>query len=258
MTASLIGQRIKTLRSPWLRLMRPARAWPVRACGALALLLLAAGVPRGADAQSVRVTTDMGSFTIELDPERAPLTVANFLRYVKEGFYTNTLFHRVVSGFVVQGGGHSAVDMRLKPTHPPLVNESGSGLQNKRGTVGMARSNSPHSANAQFYINIADNPELDPLPTRWGYAVFGQVTSGMDVLDRIAVVPTGAVGPFKSEAPLKPIVIEKVEVINAAGSASPGPVPAVVNPAVMPSSEGGSAEAPPPAAPPPPEAPPPQ
>ncbi|HVY82635.1 MAG TPA: peptidylprolyl isomerase, partial [Steroidobacteraceae bacterium] len=136
---------------------------------------------------------------------------------------------------VVQGGGHSAADMKLKPTHEPVFNESGNGLQNKRGTVGMARSSAPHSANAQFYINLADNPELDPLPTRWGYAVFGQVIDGMDVLDKIGVVATGAMGPFKSEAPLKPVVIQKVEVVGG-GASSSGP--SAVNPAVLPSSGG--------------------
>jgi cyclophilin family peptidyl-prolyl cis-trans isomerase len=203
-----------------------------------------------ASAQSVRVTTDMGAFTIQLDAERAPLTVANFLKYVNEGFYNGTLFHRVVGGFVVQGGGYSATDTsRPKTTHDPVVNEAGNGLQNKRATVGMARGNSPHSGNAQFYINVADNPELDPLPTRWGYAVFGRVTDGMDVIDKIAVVATGAVGSFKSEAPLKPIVIQKVELLKGDGSTSSGP--AIVNPAVMPSSEGGAApSAPPPGAPP--------
>jgi cyclophilin family peptidyl-prolyl cis-trans isomerase len=206
---------------------------------------LAAGFPRAADAESVRVTTDVGSFTIELQSDRAPLTVANFLRYVNEGFYTKTLFHRVVGGFVVQGGGYSAADMKAKPTHEAVVNESGNGLQNKRGMVGMARSGSPHSGNAQFYVNLADNPELDPLPTRWGYAVFGRVTDGMDVLDKIGVVATGAMGPFKSEAPLKPIVIEKVELLGAGSGPSSGPT--AVNPAVMPSSEG----APPPSSSPP-------
>jgi peptidyl-prolyl cis-trans isomerase A (cyclophilin A) len=216
--------------------------------GALALALVATALPRAVLAQSVRVTTDMGAFVIELQPDRAPLTVANFLKYVNEGFYAGTLFHRVVGGFVVQGGGHSATDFKLKNTHEPVFNEAGNGLQNKRGWVGMARSGSPHSGNAQFYINIADNPELDPLPTRWGYAVFGRVTDGMDVLDKIAVVATGAMGPFKSEAPLKPIVIQKVEVVGATTS-SPGQS---VNRAVMPSSEG----APPPASAPPASAPP--
>jgi cyclophilin family peptidyl-prolyl cis-trans isomerase len=208
----------------------------VRVAIALAVLFLAALAPR-AEAQTVRVTTDMGEFVVELQPDRAPLTVANFLRYVNEGFYTNTLFHRVVSSFVIQGGGYSAVDCKASPdckpkaTHESLVNESGNGLQNKRGTVGMARSGPPHSGNAQFFINIADNPELDPLPTRWGYAVFGRVIEGMDVIDKMGVVATGAMGPFKSEAPLKPIVIEKVELMKASGPSAPGPA---VNPAVMP------------------------
>jgi cyclophilin family peptidyl-prolyl cis-trans isomerase len=220
----------RSMRNGWQRIGRTVRGLSV----VCVLAVLGSALPRPADAQTVRVTTDMGAFTMQLDPERAPLTVANFMRYVNEGFYSNTLFHRVVGGFVVQGGGHSAVDMKLKSTHEAVINESGNGLQNKRGTVGMARSASPHSANAQFYINLADNPELDPLPTRWGYAVFGRVIDGMDVLDKIGVVATGAVGPFKSEAPLKPIVIQKVEVISGGGPSSGGP--SAVNPAVMPSS----------------------
>ena len=185
-----------------------------------------------ASIKAVRVTTSMGVFVIELDAERAPLTVVNFLRYVNEGFYTNTLFHRVVGNFVVQGGGFDAPTLKLKTTHEYVFNESGNGLQNKRGTVGMARSGPPHSANSQFYVNIADNSELDPLPTRWGYAVFGHVTEGMDVLERMGVVATGSMGPFKSEAPLKPLVIEKVEPLataaapaTAAPSTTPPPSP---------------------------------
>jgi cyclophilin family peptidyl-prolyl cis-trans isomerase len=226
---------------------------------ALALLLLAGALIPPATAQSVRVTTNMGAFVIELQQDRAPLTSANFLRYVNEGFYSNTLFHRVVGGFVVQGGGHGATDMRVKPTHEPVINESGNGLQNKRGTVGMARSGPPHSGNAQFYVNLADNPELDPLPTRWGYAVFGRITEGMDVLDKIGVVATGSMGPFKSEAPLKPVIIEKVELIGAGTGSSAGSGPTAVNPAVMPSSDGAPspASAPPASAPPPADAPPP-
>jgi cyclophilin family peptidyl-prolyl cis-trans isomerase len=223
----------RSMRNGWQRIGQIVFAWPALCV----LAVLGSLLPRPADAQTVRVTTDMGTFTIQLDADRAPLTAANFMRYVNEGFYSNTLFHRVVGGFVVQGGGHSAVDMKVKPTHDPVFNESGNGLQNKRGTVGMARSGAPHSGNAQFYINLADNPELDPLPTRWGYAVFGRVIDGMDVLDRIGVVATGAVGPFKSEAPLKPVVIQKVEVISGGGSpTSSGP--SAVNPAVMPSSSG--------------------
>jgi cyclophilin family peptidyl-prolyl cis-trans isomerase len=177
----------------------------------------------------VRVTTSMGQFVIELDPERAPLTVANFLRYVREGHYTDTLIHRVVGNFVIQGGGHAASDMQLRSNHEPVVNESGNGLQNKRGAVGLARSEGPHSGNSQFYVNISDNPDLDPVATRWGYAVFGRVIEGMDVVDRIGAVATGSVGPFKSDAPLKPIIIQKVEELDATAQA-PGSAPTTVSP----------------------------
>jgi peptidyl-prolyl cis-trans isomerase A (cyclophilin A)/peptidyl-prolyl cis-trans isomerase B (cyclophilin B) len=186
---------------------------------AFACVLLVQPPARADDAPSsnpeVRVTTNMGSFVIELYPDRAPLTVADFLRYVREGFYTNTLFHRVVANFVIQGGGHEATPpYALKSTYPPIDNEAGNGLQNKRGSVGLARAAGPHTGNAQFYINLVDNPELDPLPTRWGYAVFGQVVQGMDVVDRIGVVPTGSFGPFKSDAPLKPVIIQSVQIIT--------------------------------------------
>jgi cyclophilin family peptidyl-prolyl cis-trans isomerase len=187
-----------------------------------ALLLLNTAPVLAANAPRVRVTTSMGQFVIELAPERAPLTVANFQRYVREGHYTDTLIHRVVGNFVIQGGGHAASDMQLKSTHDPVVNESGNGLQNKRGAVGLARGDSPHSGNAQFYVDIADNSDLDPVATRWGYAVFGRVVEGMDVVDRIGAVATGGLGPFKADAPLKPIVIQKIEEISASAVA---PVP---------------------------------
>ena len=195
---------------------------------AFACVLLVQPAARAEDATpsnpEVRVTTNMGSFVIELRPDRAPLTVADFLRYVREGFYTNTLFHRVVTNFVIQGGGHVATPpYDLKPTYPPIDNESGNGLQNKRGAVGLARAAGPHTGNAQFYINLVDNPELDPLPTRWGYAVFGQVVQGMDVVDRIGVVPTGAFGPLKSDAPLKPVIIQSVEIITPPQLSAPAP-----------------------------------
>ena len=163
----------------------------------------------------VRVSTSMGDFTIELAPDRAPLTVANFLRYVKEGFYSGTIIHRVIANFVIQGGGHEAGDYKLKPTHESIFNESGNGLQNKRGAVGLARGEPAHSGNSQFYVNLVDNPDLDPLPTRWGYCVFGHVVEGMDVVDRIGVTATGAVGPFKSDAPLTPILIKSVTLVDA-------------------------------------------
>jgi len=179
----------------------------------------------------VKVTTNMGEFVIEVRADRAPLTSANFLRYVREGFYNGTLFHRVVSNFVIQGGGHDAQTLLLKPSHENVFNESGNGLQNKRGAVGLARADAPHSGNAQIYVNLVDNPDLDPVPTRWGYAVFGRVVSGMDVIDRIGETPTGAMGSFKKDAPLKPVVIEKVEIVTA-GAASAAP--AAVTPAPTP------------------------
>jgi len=184
----------------------------------------------------VRVSTNMGDFVIELLQDRAPLTVANFLRYVREGHYTNTLIHRVITNFVIQGGGHDASDFRIKPVHDPVFNESGNGLQNKRGMVGLARAEPPHSGNCQFYVDLVDNPELDPLPTRWGYAVFGKIVDGMDVIDRIGVTPTGSVGPFKTDAPLKPIIISKIELLDAASAAQdnkPVATPITSSPAVL-------------------------
>jgi cyclophilin family peptidyl-prolyl cis-trans isomerase len=197
-----------------------------RPLAVLALLLAVAFAQpeaRAADPpQQVRISTNMGDFVVELMPDRSPLTVANFLRYVKEGFYSGTLIHRVVANFVIQGGGHSATDQKLKAAHDPIFNESGNGLQNKRGMVGLARGDSPHSGNAQIYVNLVDNPDLDPLPTRWGYAVFGRVVQGMDVVERIGVTPTGAAGPFKADTPLKPVIIEKAEIVEG-GISQPGP-----------------------------------
>jgi cyclophilin family peptidyl-prolyl cis-trans isomerase len=196
---------------------------------AAALVLLAQPAARAVEpSQLVKVTTSMGEFVIELLPDRAPLTCTNFLRYVKEGYYTGTLIHRVVSNFVIQGGGHDSTTYQLKPVHEAIFNESGNGLQNKRGTVGMARGEPPHSGNSQFYINLVDNPDLDPVPTRWGYTVFGKVVQGMDVIERIGETPTGASGPLKADAPMKPVIIEKVEVIGARAVAPSAPTP--VNP----------------------------
>jgi peptidyl-prolyl cis-trans isomerase A (cyclophilin A) len=158
----------------------------------------------------VLVVTSLGNFTIELNAERAPLTVADFLAYVDQGHYTNTLFHRVVANFVIQGGGFNA-DYTAKPAPTKVVNESGNGLSNIRGTVGLARSSEPHAGNAQFYVNMNDNAALDPQQTRWGYAVFGRVTDGMEVVDRIGNVATGAHGILKEETPLKPVIIQRVE-----------------------------------------------
>jgi cyclophilin family peptidyl-prolyl cis-trans isomerase len=171
----------------------------------------------------VRIITSMGNVVVELYPDRAPITVAEFLKYVNEGQYTQTLFHRVIPGFLIQGGGFAAADEAVKPTHPAIFNESGNGLQNKRGWVGLARTEAPHSGNCQFYINLADNPELDPLPVRWGYTVFGKVIDGQDVLDRISTVPTGAEGKFKADAPLSHVVIQKIEPLGVGGIKQNGP-----------------------------------
>jgi cyclophilin family peptidyl-prolyl cis-trans isomerase len=170
----------------------------------------AAPASKPAPATQVQVFTSMGNFTIELNAERAPLTVAQFLKFVDQGFYAGTIFHRAIPNFVIQGGGYD-VDYKLKGSPPKVVNESGNGLTNSRGTVGLARPPEPHAGDVQFYVNLADNAALDPSATRWGYAVFGRVVQGMDVVDEIATVPTGAKGPFKENAPLKPVVILKIE-----------------------------------------------
>ena len=210
-------------------------------------------------APMVRVSTSMGDFVVELNPQRAPLTTENFLRYVKEGFYDGTLFHRVVSNFVVQGGGYAAADRKLKKPHDSIANESGNGLQNLRGTVGLARTETAHSGNAQFYVNLADNPDLDPVSTRWGYAVFGKIVQGMDVLERIGVLPTGAVGPFKGESPIQQVVIQKVELLAAApGSIAPvAPMPSASPPSAPANAAPAAQPAPAEAAPAAPQAPPP-
>ena len=219
----------------------PPRNWPrnplASALLVLAGLLVHTTAPAADQATQVRVTTNMGAFVVELLPERAPLTAANFLRYVREGYYTGTLVHRVVANFVIQGGGHAASDLKLKPVHDPVNNESGNGLQNKRGMVGLARGENAHSGNAQFYVNLVDNPDLDPLPTRWGYAVFGRVVQGMDVVDRIGVTPTGSSGPFKSDTPLKPVIIEKVEILDGASQAAAPTTAPIATPVAAPSQD---------------------
>jgi cyclophilin family peptidyl-prolyl cis-trans isomerase len=179
-------------------------------------------------APRVRVDTNLGSFVIELDPTRAPLSVTNFLDYVHSGHYQGTIFHRVISNFVAQAGGYDE-KFAEKPTHASVPNESGNGLSNVRGTVGMARTGEPHSGTSQFYINLADNLSLDPKPSRWGYAVFGRIVDGMNVLDSIGAVATGQVGPFERDAPLKNVVIQKIEEIGAP-AAAPQPAAPKANP----------------------------
>ena len=162
------------------------------------------------------MVTSLGNFTIELNPERAPLTVAQFLKYVDEGFYSGTIFHRAITNFVIQGGGYD-VNYKLKGNPPKVVNESGNGLTNQRGTVGLARPPEPHAGDVQFYVNINDNAALDPNQTRWGYAVFGKVVQGMEVVDRDRQRRHRREGSFKEDAPLQPVIIEQIERVSPPG-----------------------------------------
>lgn len=158
----------------------------------------------------VEIVTNHGAFVIELDPERAPKSTANFLAYVDAKHYDNTLFHRVIPTFMVQGGGYDP-RFEKKPTQPAIENEAANGLQNNRGTVAMARTGDPHSATAQFFVNVVDNAFLDHKAKDaqgWGYAVFGKVVSGMDVVDKIKAVETTGKGPFAKDAPVQDVVIQ--------------------------------------------------
>ena len=187
-----------------------------------AVLLLLALMPVMSGAQTtsslaprVRVETSQGAFVLELDTVRAPLSAENFLRYVRDGYYDGTVFHRVIANFVVQGGGYDA-SLAERKAHAAIPNESGNGLSNRRGTVGLAREESPHSGSSQFYINVIDNAGLDPLPSRWGYAVFGRVVDGMDVVDRIAYMPTETVDNFGKDVPIGRPVVQRAWVIETA------------------------------------------
>ena len=164
----------------------------------------------------VKIETSMGDIVVELNPAKAPKTVSNFLYYVKSGFYNNTIFHRVINGFMIQGGGHTA-DMQEKAnSRKPVVNEAGNGLKNDAYTIAMARTPDPHSASAQFFINVKDNDFLNfrsPTAQGWGYAVFGKVVEGSDVVDAIAKVKTGNFGPF-GDVPLEPVLITRAEVLE--------------------------------------------
>lgn len=162
----------------------------------------------------VKFTTNHGVFTLELFADKAPKTVENFLNYVQNGFYDGTIFHRVIDGFMIQGGGFTP-EMAQKKTNAPIENEAANGVENKRGTIAMARTNDPHSATAQFFINVIDNDFLNfkaPSGSGWGYCVFGEVKDGMDVIDSIKSVPTGNHG-FHQNVPVEAVVIEKVEIV---------------------------------------------
>ena len=160
----------------------------------------------------VEMVTSSGTFVLELDRNRAPVTVENFLSYVKEGFYKDTIFHRVIEGFVIQAGGYTK-DFEEKETKPEVINESGNGLKNQRMSIGMARNNLPHTGSSQFYINLMNNNRLDPMPTRWGYAVFGDVIDGMDVVDAIGHSATESKQGLQN-VPVAPIIILEARIIG--------------------------------------------
>jgi cyclophilin family peptidyl-prolyl cis-trans isomerase len=181
-----------------------------------ALLLLATAGPALADNPKVQMETTEGTITIELYPDKAPKSVENFLAYVDEGYYDGTVFHRVIDGFMIQGGGFTG-ELQKKPSKDAIENEADNGLKNERGAISMARTGDPHSATSQFFINHKDNDFLNHSgknPRGWGYAVFGKVTDGMEVVDKIATTPTGGKGPFPKDVPQSTIVIEKVTRID--------------------------------------------
>jgi peptidyl-prolyl cis-trans isomerase A (cyclophilin A)/peptidyl-prolyl cis-trans isomerase B (cyclophilin B) len=182
---------------------------------ALAALLCSAGAL--AAPPQVEITTNVGVIIVELYPEKAPKTVANFLEYVKSGFYKGTIFHRVIPGFMAQGGGYTRT-FEQKPTQPSVEIESANGLKNDKGTIAMARTRNPHSATSQFFINVANNDFLnfsEPTMQGYGYTVFGKVVKGMDVVDKIVTIPTGHGGPFQQDVPQKEVVIEDARILEA-------------------------------------------
>lgn len=192
----------------WLTLKRPALRTALE-CSVLALALTCAS---SAWAQTVKVSTSAGDIVIKLDAVKAPKSTENFLSYVKAGFYSGTIFHRVIPGFMIQGGGFTT-DMEQKPTRAPIPLESRNGLSNVRGTIAMARTYDPNSATAQFFINVKDNASLDAANSQDGngYAVFGQVVQGMDVVDKIVQAPSTSKGPHQN-VPITPIIIKQVSV----------------------------------------------
>ena len=175
--------------------------------------LLLAGQALAEEKPVVRIETSMGLIRAELYPDKAPATVANFLKYVTAGQFDGTIFHRVIPGFMAQGGGYTP-DFKKKPTREPIQNEADNDLTNELGTLAMARTPNPHSATAQFFINVKANAFLNhrgKTPSGWGYCVFGKVIEGMDVVKKIEVVPTGAVGPFSKDAPKTTVMIKSIK-----------------------------------------------
>ena len=191
--------------------LRLSRLWKP-----LVVLSAAAAAPGALAAEpQVDLKTSAGTIRLELYPAKAPKTVANFLQYVKDGHYDGTLFHRVIDGFMIQGGGFDG-SYKQKATRDPIQNEAKNGLKNDLGTVAMARTNAPHSASAQFFINVKNNDFLNAAAAQdgWGYAVFGKVVAGMDVVTKIAKTPTGAGGPFRSDVPREAVVIQSATVVG--------------------------------------------
>lgn len=199
-----------------------------QAIGGISLAILGLIATGMASAQQserphVLMSTTLGDFVLELDQERAPQTVQNFLQYVDEGFYEETLFHRVIEGFMIQGGGFSTQYQR-KTTRPPVSNEAYNGLRNERYTIAMARTTAPHSATSQFFINSVDNQNLDHTDTSqrgWGYTVFGRVVKGQEVIEAISQVRTGSGGPFSRDVPIEPVVIVGVKQIEFTSNLQP-------------------------------------
>ncbi|MEO7560469.1 MAG: peptidylprolyl isomerase [Nitrosospira sp.] len=170
----------------------------------------------------VEIKTNLGNIVLELYPDKAPKTVENFLSYVKDRYYTGTVFHRVIPGFMIQGGGFDKT-LKQKPARQPVENEAANGLRNEIGTVAMARTSDPHSASAQFFINVANNTFLNhtaPTSQGYGYTVFGKVIKGMEVVNRIADAPTGPAGPFPSDVPNVAVIIEEIKLIAAEPAAA--------------------------------------
>jgi len=188
------------------------------------LLLAATSIALAAEPPRVRLETNLGTIEVELDPEKAPISTENFLGYVRDGFYDGLIFHRVIRTFMIQGGGFDA-DMQKRETKEPIKNEAANGLRNDRGTLAMARTNVVDSATAQFFINVVDNDFLNhrsPDPRGYGYAVFGKVVAGMDVVDRIREVPTGNLGPMR-DVPREIVRIERAYVVGEEAKAEAAP-----------------------------------
>ena len=205
------------LRCAALLLMLPLASWAqTKPAAAPAPEAPAATAEKPANPQAI-IKTSLGEIRVELNAEKAPKSVENFVQYAKDGFYDGTIFHRVIDNFMIQGGGFTP-DLKQKPTRASIANEAKNALSNKRGTLAMARTPDPNSATAQFFINVVDNRNLDYVSDEradtWGYAVFGKVVSGMEVVDQIKATPVGPKGPFPRDVPTTDVVIEKVTIVE--------------------------------------------